>query len=65
VPLRLLEHDFDHINEIFDELGPVPCLCIDYDEDELRAYRQDLTEALQNLTVNDLQNATTRGEYFP
>jgi len=62
VPLRLLASDFDHINKTFDELGPVPRLCIDYDEDELRAYRQDLTKALRNLTIDDLQKAITGGK---
>jgi hypothetical protein len=62
VPLRLLEYDFDHINEIFDELGPVPHLCIAYDKDELRTYRQDLTKALGHLTIDNLQKATTGRE---
>ena len=57
--LRLLNPDFDHINKTFNELGPIPRLCIDYDEDELHAYRQDLKEVLENLSIDNFQTAVT------
>jgi hypothetical protein len=57
--LRLPDPEFDHINKIFNELGPIPRLCIDYDEDELRAYRQDLKEVLDNLSIDNFRKAVT------
>jgi hypothetical protein len=54
-PLRLEKPDFDHINNIFDELGPVPRLCIDFSEQELSEYKAALNVALTNLTINDLE----------
>jgi hypothetical protein len=60
--LRLPDPDFDNINKIFNELGPIPRLCIDYDEDELHAYRQDLKEVLDNLSIDNFQTAVTGAE---
>ena len=34
-PLRLDNPDFDHINNIFDKLGHIPRLCINYNEKDL------------------------------
>ena len=51
-PLRLDEPDFHHINKIFDELGPVPRLCIDYNERELLNLSH---MELSNLTIKSLQ----------
>jgi hypothetical protein len=54
-PLRLPDPDLDLIKELFDELGPVPRLCIDYDEARLRAYRKDLKKELGGLSINKLE----------
>jgi len=54
-PLRLNNPDFRHINDIFDELGPIPCLCIEYNQRDLSIYRIALAAALRSLTIGDLQ----------
>jgi hypothetical protein len=62
-PLRLDEPDFDHIDNIFDEFGPIPCLCIDYNTAELTQYRASLSSELLQLTIkklNDLVGAARR-----
>lgn len=55
-PLRLDNPDFGHINNIFDELGPIPRLCIEYTEVELEDYRVALSMALEDLTIDEFQN---------
>ena len=54
-PLRLDKPDFDHINSVFDELGPIPRLCLDYTEDELSKYMSSLSKALSDLTIKKLE----------
>jgi len=54
-PLRLEKPDFDHINDVFDELGPIPRLCIDFSKPELSEYKVALNVALTNLTIDDLE----------
>ena len=54
-PLRLNKPDFDHINNVFDELGPIPRLCLDYDAKALSDYRRALSNALSNLTTKKLE----------
>jgi len=60
-PLRLRNPDFDHINNVFDELGPIPRLCIEYDELQLAMYRTDLTEALKKITIDKLEEIVDGG----
>ena len=60
-PLRLDNPDLDLINELFDELGPIPCLCIEYDKDELKDYRRDLKEALGDISVETLEEFADAG----
>jgi hypothetical protein len=60
-PLRLNDPDFDLINEIFDELGPIPRLCIEYGEDELEGYREDLNNALGNISIDNLEKLAAAG----
>ena len=48
--------DFDHIDNIFDELGPIPRLCLDYGVDELSDYRDALSDALSMLTIKNLED---------
>ena len=55
-PLRLNKPDFIHIDNIFDELGPIPRLCIDYDEIDLAQYRASLSTELSKLTITKLDN---------
>jgi hypothetical protein len=55
-PLRLNDPDFIHINNIFDELGPIPRLCIDYNERELAQYRASLSTELSKLTITKLDD---------
>lgn len=42
---------------VFNELGPTPQLCIDYlrSGDMIERYRQDVQEAISNLTTSELQ----------
>ncbi|KIM89676.1 hypothetical protein PILCRDRAFT_192655 [Piloderma croceum F 1598] len=53
-PLRLDEPDFDRINDIFYEFGPIPRLCIEYNKEELSRYKVKLTDALSDLTISKL-----------
>ena len=53
--VRLGNPDLDLINEIFDELGPIPRLCIDFDKNQLGDYREDLKETLDNISVEKLE----------
>jgi len=48
--------DFDHINNVFDELGPIPRLCLDYSVEALSSYRRSLSKALSKLTVEKLED---------
>ena len=57
-PLRLDDPDFEHINDIFDEFGPIPRLCIDYDEVESAKYR---TDELVVLSIDSLENLVQGG----
>jgi len=60
--------DFDHINNVFDELGPIPRLCLDYSVEALSSYRRSLSKALSKLTIEkleDLVGATTCLEMDP
>ena len=47
------------VNGVFNELGPTPRLCIDYlcspGQIELEQYRQDVQQAILNITTSDLQ----------
>jgi hypothetical protein len=49
----------ESVNRVFNELGPTPRLCIDYlcspGQIELEQHRQDVQEAISNLTISDLQ----------
>jgi hypothetical protein len=54
-PLRLNKPDFDHINNVFDELGPIPRLCIDYNVRALSKYRNSLSIELSKLTIKKLE----------
>ena len=49
----------ESVNRVFNELGPTPLLCIDYlcshDQIKLEKYRQDVQEAVSNLTTSELQ----------
>jgi len=44
-----------HIDEIFDLLGPVPRLCIDFSSHELEEYKDDLNMALKSITVDEIE----------
>src|ERR1700691_252801 len=55
-PLRLDNPDFDHINNIFDELGPIPRLCIEYTKRDLSKYRTSLSMGLSALTIRTLND---------
>jgi hypothetical protein len=61
-PLRLNNPDLDLINELFDELGPIPCLCIEFDKDELEDYRDGLKEALGNISIKKLEELVDAGK---
>jgi len=61
-PLRLDAPDFEHINDVFDEFGPIPRLCIDYDEVESAKYRTDLTDELAVLSIDSLEKLVQRGK---
>ena len=52
-PPRLTNPDLDLINELFDELGPVPRLCMDFNEDQLEDYRKDLKQTLCDTSIDD------------
>ena len=49
----------ESVNLVFNELGPVPRLCIDYlcsrDQIELEQYRQDVQKAISKLTAGELE----------
>ena len=53
--MRLDNPDLDLINEIFDELGLIPRLCIDFDKNQLGDYREYLKETLDNISVEKLE----------
>ena len=61
-PLRLGNLDLDLINKLFDVLGPVPRLCIDFDEDKLEDYRKDLNKELGKLSIDSLEELVDEGE---
>ncbi|KIM80660.1 hypothetical protein PILCRDRAFT_822388 [Piloderma croceum F 1598] len=61
-PLRLTDPDLDLIDELFDELGPVPRLCIDFDEDKLEDYKKDLKKVLGNITIDNLEELADAGD---
>jgi hypothetical protein len=48
--------DFDHINNVFDELGPIPLLCFDYGVKALSSYRRALSKVLSKLTIKKLED---------
>jgi hypothetical protein len=54
--LRLENPNYGHINDIFDELGPIPRLCIDYSTRDLLKYKTSLSMELSNLTVKKLED---------
>ncbi|KAF8627245.1 hypothetical protein AX15_004464 [Amanita polypyramis BW_CC] len=47
----------ESVNRVFNELGPTPRLCIDYlrSRGRIEKYRQDVQEAISNLTISELQ----------
>ncbi|KIM90035.1 hypothetical protein PILCRDRAFT_812840 [Piloderma croceum F 1598] len=47
-----------HVNETFDELGPVPRLCIDQTSDEQAEYRSALHQAISKITTDEIQKLT-------
>ena len=49
-----------YVNEIFDQLGPVTCLCIDQTSDEQTEYRSKLHQAISNITTDDIQKLTEK-----
>jgi hypothetical protein len=50
-----VEHS--RVDQIFDELGPIPRLCIDYvmTSDSMDRYKSDLDDAISKLTIEQLQ----------
>ncbi|KAM6503293.1 hypothetical protein JOM56_000236 [Amanita muscaria] len=44
-----------HVDEIFDELGPVARLCLDKEPNELARYRIELQEAITNITADNIK----------
>ncbi|KIL64152.1 hypothetical protein M378DRAFT_178977 [Amanita muscaria Koide BX008] len=44
-----------HVDEIFDELGPVARLCVDKEPNELARYRIELQEAITKITTGDIK----------
>ena len=54
----------DSINEIFDQLGPTPRLCLDYQyiPDGLAAYRRDLTTAIAEATPSKIEGLLMAAE---
>ena len=59
--MRLEKPDFDHISDVFDDLGPTPRLCIDFSKRELSEYKVALNVALTNLTIDDLEKFKVYG----
>ena len=45
----------NHIDEIFDLLGPIPRLCIDSTSDELEQYKTTLNTELSKITVDKIE----------
>jgi hypothetical protein len=58
-PLRLANPDFDLINAIFDDLGPIPRT--DFSEKQRSIYNTALNEALNNLTIDNLRKLSEGG----
>jgi hypothetical protein len=54
--LSLDKPDIKNINEIFDELGPIPRLCLDHDIEELSKYKASLSKELSDLTIKKLED---------
>ena len=54
----------DSINEIFDQLGPTPRLCLDYQyiPDRLAAYSRDLTTAIAKATPPEIEGLLKAAE---
>lgn len=47
-----------HINDIFDQLGPIPRLCIDYSSNELEEYKTALYQAISDITAGKIEEMT-------
>ena len=49
--------DYDHINLLYDRLGPTPRLCLDFFKDAHRRerYEDDLRNAISNITAESLE----------
>ena len=47
----------EDVNRVFNELGPIPRLCINYlrSNDRIEQYRRDVQEAITDLTTSELQ----------
>lgn len=43
-----------HVNEIFDQLGPVARLCIEWTSDQLAEYRNEL-QVISKITTDDIK----------
>ncbi|KAM6503273.1 hypothetical protein JOM56_000216 [Amanita muscaria] len=44
-----------HVNEIFDQLGPVARLCINWTSDQIAEYRNELYQAISKITTDDIK----------
>ena len=49
-----------YVNEIFNQLGPVACLCIDQTFDEQTEYRSELHQTISKITTDDIQKLTEK-----
>ncbi|KIL64118.1 hypothetical protein M378DRAFT_11689 [Amanita muscaria Koide BX008] len=47
-----------HVNEMFDQLGPVARLCIKWTSDQLAQYRNELHQAISKITADDIKKLT-------
>ncbi|KAM6503263.1 hypothetical protein JOM56_000206 [Amanita muscaria] len=47
-----------HVNEMFDQLGPVARLCIKWTSDPLAQYRNELHHAISKITADDIKKLT-------
>jgi hypothetical protein len=49
--------DHESVNRVFNELGPIPRLCIDYlgPDNLIERYREDVQEAISNVTASEIE----------
>jgi hypothetical protein len=63
-PLHLLKPDYNIIDRTYDQFGPTPRLCLElaFEPDELEAYQDAVQNELKELTLQNLQELTSKVE---